>query len=587
MNIILTGFMGTGKTSVACELQKILGLDWELLDTDELIVKKEDRAITEIFVTDGEEYFRDVEAKIIEEVSSYDKKIISTGGGAVLRAENIKNLKKNGMVVCLEAAPEKIFERLKTDNTRPLLKVENPLAKIKEMLEIRKQYYENNNYAIDTTELSVEEIAKKIMDLKPEAIRVNLKENSYNILVGKSYTEIVNWLPEVRGRKILIITDSNFIRTNEITPSPLEAEYLKNLKSTLKNKGYIVNYHIIAAGEQYKNLDEINEIYKSCVENGLDRGSLIIALGGGVVGDMAGFAAATYLRGINYIQIPTTLLAQVDASIGGKTGIDLPFGKNLVGAFHQPKLVWIDPNFLKTLDDREYKNGLAEVVKYGVIYENCNEVVVSHSEFHSCHPEQSEGSRIEMFRSAQHDTKIQDDKEKDLDFWVFLETNIDKILARNDSEILKNMLYLCAKAKANVVSQDEKEGNLRKILNFGHTLGHAMETYQNYDGLKHGEAVAFGMAFAAYIAVRMEICDKSVETRLLELINKTGFEIQKWKAEIFKSDMVCDEVIGFMSHDKKMAAGKVDFILPTSLGKVKIMPLELEFVKKMLIDWGK
>jgi 3-dehydroquinate synthetase/shikimate kinase len=672
--------MGTGKTSVANELQKILG--WEFIDIDELIIEREGRTINEIFEKEGEVYFRDVESKIIAEVSLLDTKIISTGGGAVLRLENIKNLKQNGMVICLEASPEKIFERLKNDNSRPLLKVADPLAKIKEMLEIRKSFYENNNYAIDTTNLSVAEIAKKIKDLLPASIRVNLKENSYNICIGQSFLEVVNFLPEVKGKKVLVVTDSN-----------VEKLYLNDLLKVLKDKNYDANFHVIPAGEQYKNLDEINKIWKSCVEHGLDRGSLIIALGGGVVGDMTGFASATYLRGINFIQIPTTLLAMVDASIGGKTGIDLEFGKNLVGAFHQPKLVWIDPIFLKTLDDREYKNGLAEVVKYGMISKNSpssegvpagrgssslnsliplpnyksplikklndlpynpnlqenaknlrksgnlSEVilwnVLKNKQFLNLDFDRQKiiGNYIVDFYcykfslvleidGSSHDDKQEYDSTRDEFFKnlglkvihfqdrdvrqnlnvvlekIKVEVEMDRDEMEGDFEErttpsgvpatpseegeFREMLYYCIKAKAEIVSQDEKEGDLRKILNFGHTLGHAVETCQNYTGLKHGEAVALGMAFATYLSVSIGLCDNSVEIELLNLLEKTGFEIAKWRKEILGKE---NEIISFMSHDKKMSAGKVDFILPTGLGKVKIVPLELEFIKKMLMDW--
>lgn len=380
------------------------------------------------------------------------------------------------------------------------------------------------------------DIVNKVVNLLPESIRVNLKENSYNIYIGKSFLELVNFLPEVKSKRVLIVTDTN-----------VEKLYLQDFILALEKKDFVVSYLVIIAGEKSKNFEVLNKIYNSCIENNLDRKSLIIAFGGGVIGDMAGFEASTYLRGIDFIQVPTTLLAQVDASIGGKTGIDLEIGKNLVGSFYQPKLVWIDPQFLKTLDDREFKNGLAEVIKYGMIYLDC------------------------------------DIKES---FWGFLEENIDKILDRNDDDILKKMLFLSAKAKAIVVSKDEKEGDLRKILNFGHTLGHARETYQNYSGLKHGEAVAFGMAFAAYLAVEMKICEKEVEVKLLKLLNKAGFQIEEWKREIFVSHDVYDKICYFMAHDKKMSVRKIDFILPESIGKVKIVPLELDFIKKILINWG-
>jgi len=351
----------------------------------------------------------------------------------------------------------------------------------------------------------------------------------YDILIGDISNNLLKNFPEIKDKKILVITDSN-----------VEKLYLNDLLKMLKQKGYSANFHTILAGEQYKNLEQINLIYKACVAHGLDRDSLIITLGGGVVGDMAGFVAATYLRGINFVQIPTTLLAQVDASIGGKTGIDLEFGKNLVGAFHQPKLVWIDPNFLKSLDDREFKNGLAEVIKYGVIYSK--------------------------------------------EYWDFMYQNIDKILSRED-DILLEIIKMCILAKSNIVLKDEKEKKLRKILNFGHTLGHALETSLNYNAdLKHGVAVAVGMAFASFVSVQMNLCDKSLEINLINLLEKIDFRLNYWKQKLLENNQI-DKIIKIMSLDKKKSEGKLDFILIENLGKCKIVPLELEFIKQMLIEW--
>ncbi len=532
MNIVLTGFMGTGKTSVSSELAKILG--WEMLDTDHLVETTEKTKISEIFANFGETYFRDCEAKVIEEVSRLDKKIISTGGGAVLRHENINNLQKNSMIICLEASPEEIYRRLKTDDTRPLLQSENPFAKIKELLAVRQNFYAKNNYFIDTNGLNPTEIAEKIVSFLPRARFVNLEnDKSYQIFIGKSFRELIHWLPGAKNRKILIIADKN-----------IEKLYLPDLLAIFKGKNYQVSSYVFQGSEESKNFEQINLMYKACAKNNLDRSSLIIAFGGGVVGDMAGFVAATYLRGIDFVQLPTTLLAQVDASIGGKTGFDLEEGKNLVGAFYQPSLVWIDQKFLKTLDEREFKNGLAEVVKYGAIYSR--------------------------------------------EYWDFFEKNIDKVLAKDD-KIIATMLEKSVNAKAYVVEKDEKESNLRKILNFGHTLGHALETYENYQGLKHGEAVAVGMEFAAFVSVKLGLCDVENLKKLEILLEKIGFENKKIRRKLQNTENNFDitKIIEIMSRDKKSFDGKIDFILPEELGKVKIVALDLEIIKNFLIDWRK
>ncbi|MDR0675768.1 MAG: 3-dehydroquinate synthase [Elusimicrobiota bacterium] len=545
MNIILTGFMGTGKSSVSKELLKILNQKnlkkneiFELLDTDEIIEKIEKRKISKIFETYGELYFRDIEAKIVKKIAKLNNKIISTGGGIVLKKENIDVLKKNGLIFNLYATPTKIFERLKYDNTRPLLKCDEPLSRITEILKARKYFYDNNHFSIDTTNLSIFAVAKKIEKIFLEflSIRVKLFEKSYNIFIednsfasdSKNLThfKIHKLIRDINPTKILVITDSNF------------SKYKKNFDFAIDNKN--VFKVEIPAGEKYKNLKQIENLYKVCVNNDLDRKSLIIAVGGGVVGDMSGFVAATYLRGIKFIQVPTTLLAQVDASIGGKTGFDLEYGKNLVGAFYQPEFVWINTKFLSTLDEREYKNGLAEVLKYGIIYSK--------------------------------------------KYWTFFEKNIDKILNRDES-ILKEIVCMSAKVKSKIVSKDEKESNLRKILNLGHTLGHAMETACQYK-FKHGEMVSFGILFASFASNEMKILTTFELEKIENLLKKVYIdksvnlfdEIRDYFS--LKNDKKFFEYIfEIMTKDKKIIDKKIDFVIPIRIGKVKIVHMEIETLK--------
>lgn len=315
--------------------------------------------------------------------------------------------------------------------------------------------------------------------------------------------------------------------------------YLKKLLNILKNNKNICNYYSINAGEENKNIKTITKLWTACLKNKLDRNSIIIAFGGGVVGDMAGFIASTYLRGIDFIQIPTTLLAQVDASIGGKTGFDLDCGKNLIGTFYQAKLVWIDFNFLKTLDDREFKNGLYEVIKYALIYKNCGY--------------------------------------KD-NFFEFIKLNIDKILNR-DSDILEKLIKISGDLKNNIVRQDNKEKNIRKILNLGHTLGHSLETYQNYKGLKHGEGVGFGIMFAINLSLSLMLCEKNIEIEVLNLLKKLGFSYSIFD---FDKENIIENIFNFMINDKKRFNLEIDFILPINLGEVDIYKIETKIIKKEL-----
>jgi len=278
---------------------------------------------------------------------------------------------------------------------------------------------------------------------------------------------------------------------------------------------------ILPAGERFKNANSVQKIYDSALQHQLERSSLIIALGGGVIGDMAGFASATWLRGIDFVQVPTTLLAMVDASIGGKTGINHQQGKNLIGAFHQPRLVWIDPLVLKTLPPRELRAGMAEVIKYGVIWDQ---------------------QLWQLLLAAEH-----------------LHT-----FAKLSAALLRQILYRCAKAKAEVVSQDEREGGLRAILNYGHTIGHAIEAVTNYKLFNHGEAVALGMICAGAIARQLDLWTEAEYQQQHTLIIKAKLPTH------LPASVDHQAIMDRLSSDKKVSAGKIKFILPKAIANVII-----------------
>ena len=275
----------------------------------------------------------------------------------------------------------------------------------------------------------------------------------------------------------------------------------------------------IDAGETSKTLQEAEKIYTAAIELGLDRKSLIVALGGGVVGDLAGFAAATYLRGVPYIQIPTTLLAQVDSSVGGKTAVNHALGKNLIGAFYQPKAVFIDLETLKTLPEREIKSGLGEVVKYGII--------------------------------------------SDENFFAYLENNAEKILNR-DVQTLEKIVKRSCEIKAQVVGADEKESNLRRILNFGHTIAHAVEEETDYKKYRHGEAVAVGMLAASYISEEIGKISATEVNRLKNLLERLN---------LMTSCEGCDveKIFAATFRDKKVLSGKINWVLMKKIGAVEII----------------
>lgn len=340
-------------------------------------------------------------------------------------------------------------------------------------------------------------------------IKVEIPDQSYDIAIAPQILDqLGNRLSQLSpgqklGQKVLIVSNPAIFRL-----------YGQRVTDSLHQAGFLTHSCILPAGERYKNLNSIQKIYQVALENKLERSSTILALGGGVVGDMAGFAAATWLRGINFVQVPTTLLAMVDAAIGGKTGVNHPQGKNLIGAFHQPRLVLIDPEVLASLPKRELKSAMAEVIKYGVIW---------------------------------------DDK-------LFYDLEGLQRLDILPIELLQSIIVRSCQAKADVVGKDEKESGLRAILNYGHTIGHAVESLTGYKVINHGEGVAIGMAAAGAIAVKLNLWQNSSQYRQLELLKKVGL------STVLPSGLAIQDIIDLLQSDKKVKDGRVRFVLPTEIG---------------------
>jgi 3-dehydroquinate synthase len=356
-------------------------------------------------------------------------------------------------------------------------------------------------------------------------IRVNLPQQSYDIaVVTGGLDDLGVWMSRLKlGKKVLVVSNPAIFK-----------KYGERAIAALKLVGYEVSSFTLPAGERYKTLKSIQKIYDVALQNRLERSSTIVALGGGVIGDMAGFAAATWLRGINAVQVPTSLLAMVDSSVGGKTGVNHPQGKNLIGAFHQPRFVLIDPLVLKTLPAREFRAGMAEVIKYGVIWD------------------------AELF------DKLEQCKRLDQLRYV-------------DEALLSIILSRSCQAKADVVSKDEKEAGLRAILNYGHTIGHAVESLTGYKLVNHGEAVAIGMVAAGEIAVQLGMWTLEDAQRQNALIEKTGLPTQ------LPSGLDIDEIVATLQTDKKVQEGKVRFVLPTQLGEVTITDqVPVEVIRQVL-----
>lgn len=338
-----------------------------------------------------------------------------------------------------------------------------------------------------------------------EKLYVDLGKNSYDILFSDSFDALSKALEDIKApQKLLVVTDSN-----------VAGLYAEDVNTLLKTRGYDSAVYAFKAGEENKRMDTVLGICGACVEHEMDRKSMIVALGGGVVGDMAGFAASIYMRGIDFIQIPTTLLAQSDSSVGGKTGIDFMDSKNILGSFHQPRLVYINVNTLRTLPKEQFISGMGEVIKHGII----------------C----------------------------DSDFFDYIENNSGHIKSL-DSDTLINMDKINCSIKARVVERDEKENGLRAILNFGHTIGHAVESAYDFK-MTHGECVGIGMIGASYIAYKRGMIAEKMLKHTENILAMYGFRT--------RVTLPPDEtVFAFMQKDKKKIAGKLKFVLPVGIGDV-------------------
>ena len=523
MKIVLTGFMGTGKTSVGKELSRILG--YEFIDTDELIEELEGMPISLIFKKKGEDYFRKIEQDTVEKISNLDNTVIATGGGVIKDRKNVEHLGRKGVLIWLKADPEIILKRVMLEGgKRPLLNVEEPLNEITSLLSERMKFYECADTSVDTNYITPQETAHEIIErlgLDTDGITVDLGERSYNIIIGSKLLHNLGLrLKEFRPSRVAIISNKKLF--------PMFRDVI--LKS-LSEYHIVPDILLIPDGEEHKDFRWTYYLHGELLKAKFDRNSMLIALGGGVVGDITGFVASTYMRGIKYIQVPTTLLAQVDSSVGGKTGVNHPLGKNMIGAFHQPSFVLIDVDTLRTLPKREFSAGMAEIIKYGII--------------------------------------------ADRRLFDYLDANRDDILSLGDSLI--NIIRRSCEIKAEIVSKDEREGGLRAILNYGHTIGHAVETVTGYKKYLHGEAVAIGMAFAADMSVKIGMLKKGDAKKIRNLIET--YELP----HAIPDTVNVKELAGAIEIDKKVNAGKLKFILSESIGNVKIEEdIDRELIKEML-----
>jgi len=351
-----------------------------------------------------------------------------------------------------------------------------------------------------------------ISSIEPSIIPVALPQNPYDIRIeANGLDRLGEWLRALNlGRKVAVVSNPEIF-----------GFYGAKVVQSLEEAGFEVCQHLFEPGETHKTFASVQGLFDTILAQRFERSSTLLALGGGIVGDMTGFAAATWLRGIHFVQVPTSLLAMVDAAIGGKTGVNHPQGKNLIGAFYQPKLVAIVPEVLATLPEREFRAGMAEVIKYGVIWD------------------------AELFAQLEAAERLD-------------------TMSAIEPRLLQEMLRRSAQAKADVVTQDEKEGGLRAILNYGHTIGHAIESLTGYHVVNHGEAVAIGMIAAARIAVLMGLWDSTTEARQRAIIEKTGLPTA------IPAGIDIPAIVDRLKTDKKVKAGQVRFVLSEAIGSAMV-----------------
>jgi shikimate kinase / 3-dehydroquinate synthase len=537
-NIILTGFSYTGKTKVGQKVAWKLG--WKFIDIDEEIVHSYGKPIVEIFAQDGEERFRELESKVLQRVCQGSNTVIATGGGAVMSAANREMMMESGVVICLEAKPVIIYQRLLKDaedstnqEPRPLLAGPEPLRRIEWLKGFRQPYYVLADWTVHTDNLTVEEVADQVIlgwrygrrgraaipalpdaresdapycEQKGAACVVTTATESYAVFVGWGFLEELGR----RMRNAGLWGTAHIVSDEGVFPL-----YGARVTKILEDAGFAVDSLVVPQGERSKSFETAVKIYDWLVDCRAERGDNIVALGGGVVGDLAGFVAATFARGLPLVQVPTSLIGMVDSSIGGKVAVDHPQGKNLIGAFYQPRVVIADTQVLTTLPRRELVSGWAEVIKHAMI--------------------------------------------RDPRLLELLEERTEGLLAL-ERAVTSDVVARSATIKAKIVSEDEKEQGIRIILNYGHTIAHGLETATNYECFLHGEAVAIGMMGAAMISREMGLLSQDVVDRQKALLERFGLPTTSSGVDIGR-------LFQAMDLDKKVRGKRVRWVLLRGIGQ--------------------
>ena len=544
--IVLVGMMGSGKSAIGQRLAARLG--FKFVDADAEIVAAARMSIPEIFAKYGEGYFRDGERRVMFRLLNNGPMVLATGGGAFLDPRTRRRIAERGVSIWFDADHETLLKRVRRKADRPLLQTADPAATLRRLMDERYPVYAHADIRVVSRDAPQEAMVDETLDalaerlptldlgarhtameaqtimthfpprpqpsdapLHQENVRVALGARSYDILIGagllaKAGEKIAGVAP---GAACAIVTDANVARL-----------HLPALEDSLKAAGVRYSTIVVEPGEGSKSLSVFGRVCEEAIAARIERRDVIVALGGGVVGDLSGYVAASLRRGARFVQIPTTLLAQVDSSVGGKTGINSPQGKNLIGAFHQPSLVLADVDTLATLPPREFRAGYAEVVKYGLI-----------------------GDRR---------------------FFEWLEADGDAVFHGKPEQICA--VAVSCESKAAIVARDETEQGDRALLNLGHTFGHAFERLVDYDNarLVHGEGVAIGLALALRFSQRLGLCDERDALRAERHLSSLGLPTRI--SDIPGADFTADAIMDAMYQDKKVERGALTFILLRGIG---------------------
>ncbi|MFN0093388.1 MAG: 3-dehydroquinate synthase [Dehalococcoidia bacterium] len=531
--IFLIGLSGSGKSTAGRIVAERLG--WRFFDSDRLIEERAGRSIPDIFEQAGEPAFRAIEADVLAEMARERHVVIATGGGAPTDARSREAI-ASGLVVWLDVTPEQAARRLRVpgNEDRPLLRApdgrqlshDELVSKLGGMREARTPAYERSDHVVAVDYYSAERVADRVAELASSAGHPSTGPRRFDRPSGP--VEAVVETRATSQRYTISVESGNLGRVGAVcralglqgraflvTDSGVGPKYGAAAAASLADAGYPVATHTFVAGEEHKDLATVAEVYRWLLEHRVERSDFLVCLGGGVVTDLGGFAAATVLRGVDFVHVPTTLLAMVDAAVGGKTGVDHPQGKNMVGAFAQPRAVVIDPDVLRTLPHRLRVEGLAELLKHGLIL--------------------------------------------DAGLWRDLEA----IAGDVDAACASSFIGRSVAIKAAVVSEDEREADLRALLNYGHTVGHAIEKVSGYGTYLHGEAVAIGMRVAGMLSVGMG------------LLTAAEFELQQRVLTAYglpdrAPGLDPAAIIEATRSDKKVRAGSVRWVLLEGIGKATL-----------------